>query len=103
MSLLFYAWGEPVYVIIMMTSIVVNYFFGILIHQLGHFRNRQKFMLALGVALNLIFLVYFKYVGFIVQNINALLGIHLQVNPVTMPIGISFYTFHIWWMSIERK
>lgn len=93
MSLLFYAWGEPVYVIIMMTSIVVNYFFGILIHQLGHFRNRQKFMLALGVALNLIFLVYFKYVGFIVQNINALLGIHLQVNPVTMPIGISFYTF----------
>jgi alginate O-acetyltransferase complex protein AlgI len=93
MSLFFYAWGEPVYVIIMMISIVVNYFFGIFIDRSRHFTNRQKFVLALGVALNLIFLVYFKYVGFIVQNINAILNIHLQVNPVTMPIGISFYTF----------
>ncbi len=92
-SLLFYAWGEPVYILLMMLSIIVNFFFGIFIHRLNQFKGRQKMILALGIVINVIFLIYFKYFGFIIQNINALFHSHLSVNAEAMPIGISFYTF----------
>jgi alginate O-acetyltransferase complex protein AlgI len=77
----------------MIISIIINYLFGILIHRLINFSNQQKLILGLGVATNLIFLIYFKYFGFIIQNINAILNIHLQANAIAMPIGISFYSF----------
>ncbi len=92
-SLLFYAWGEPIYILLMMLSIVVNFFFGILIHHTEEFKNRQKLVLAFGIAINVLFLIYFKYFGFIIENINDAFHLQLQVNAVAMPIGISFYTF----------
>lgn len=92
LSLLFYAWGEPVYVGLLILSAVVNYTAGRLIEK---FRGRggAKASLAAAVVLNLGVLVFFKYTGFLVENLNALTGLNLTAPAVTMPIGISFYTF----------
>ena len=95
-SLIFYSWGENFYVLIMLLSITVNYFSGILI---DHFRYRRLaiFFLSMAIILNLGLLSAFKYSNFIVDNINVLLS-WLQINeiilpPVHLPIGISFFTF----------
>ena len=88
-SLIFYAWGEPVYIVLMLASIVINYIFGLLI---GKFSN--KAIVFSGVAIDLGLLLVFKYSGFVVDNINALFNSSVLSNPdIELPIGISFYTF----------
>lgn len=87
-SLLFYAWGEPVYVILMIISILFNYYVGKDIGQ-----NRKKSTLIFGVVVNLLILGYFKYAGFIVNSINDITGLSIRIREVSLPIGISFYTF----------
>lgn len=89
MSLLFYAWGEPRYVVLMMISILVNYTIGL---QIGR-NNKPKFWVAVGVLFNLSFLGYFKYINFAIDNINKVLGTGFEFEDVSLPIGISFYTF----------
>lgn len=95
-SLFFYAWGETFYVVIMIASILANYVFGLLITQ---FRNSPKAKLIIGVAAcaNIGLLVVFKYTNFLVDNFNqlfsAVLTTPIQVDPVHLPIGISFFTF----------
>ena len=88
-SLLFYAWGEPVYVLLMLLSIAVNYVFGRLLERRAH----SKALLAAAVIFNLGLLFYFKYLNFTVDNLNALFGLHLSVPALALPIGISFFTF----------
>lgn len=92
-SLFFYAWGEPRYILLMIFSIILNYFFGRFIE------NRKgkikKLLLAMAVTVNLLLLGYFKYFNFIMENINHLLDKNIQVSEVALPIGISFYTFQI--------
>ena len=88
-SLLFYAWGEPVYVLLMLLSIAVNYVFGRLLERRAH----SKTLLAAAVIFNLGLLFYFKYLNFTVDNLNALFGLHLSVPALALPIGISFFTF----------
>ena len=90
MSLVFYAWGEPVYVILMLYSILLNYGMGRLMDSLRH---RKKAVLVFTVILNLFILGFFKYYGFVLENINALTGLQLPVRKISLPIGISFYTF----------
>lgn len=94
-SLLFYAWGEGVYVAVMLLSLSLNYGFGILIHE---FHHRAKWILSVAVAVNLGMLAFFKYSVFLLQNLGALLaplGISVgSVDPVHLPLGISFFTFH---------
>lgn len=85
-SLVFYAWGEPVYVLLLLASIALNFL-------LGRFVWGRKPVLVAAVMVNLAFLVVFKYVGFIVESINVLPFADLRVPSVRMPIGISFYTF----------
>ncbi len=85
-SLIFYAWGEPVYVVLLLASILINYL-------LGRFVWGRKPVLVAAVIVNLSFLIVFKYAGFIVQSINALPFISLKEPKISMPIGISFYTF----------
>lgn len=85
-SLVFYAWGEPVYVLLLLASILVNF-------VLGRFVWGRKPVLVAAVVINLAFLIVFKYAGFIVDTINALPFVNLSVPAVSMPIGISFYTF----------
>ena len=88
-SLLFYAWGEPVYVFLMLLSIAVNYALG-LAQAAG---RRKKLWLVLTVVFNLGILFHFKYLGFVTENINALLGTSFTVPEIELPIGISFFTF----------
>ena len=85
-SLIFYAWGEPVYVVLLLASILINYL-------LGRFVWGRKPVLVAAVIVNLAFLIVFKYAGFIVQAINAIPLISLNEPKISMPIGISFYTF----------
>lgn len=89
-SLLFYAWGEPVYVFVMLGSIICNYSFGMAIHAS---ENRKKLWLILAVVTNLGILCVFKYSGFIVGNLSRILPGVLKVPEIALPIGISFYTF----------
>lgn len=93
-SLVFYAWGEPLYIFLLLFSVAVNYFFG-----LGLERYKEQGMAKLLVALSLVFniglLVIFKYSGFIVENINFFTGSQLPIPQIALPIGISFYTFQI--------
>lgn len=88
-SLIFYAWGEPVYVFLMLGSVVVNYLCGRLIDAAS---ARRGWALALGVAANILILGTFKYAGFFAQ-ILCDVGIPVGIPNISLPIGISFYTF----------
>ena len=91
-SLFFYAWGEPRYVVLMIFSVLLNYGFGRLVEKFG----KKRWLLALCVTLNLLILGYFKYYNFLAEVLNPLLrgfDIALPAIQVTLPIGISFYTF----------
>lgn len=89
-SLLFYAWGEPVYVFVMLGSIICNYAFGMAIYS---FEAKRKLWLTLAVITNLGILGIFKYTGFVVANLSRILPGLLKVPEIGLPIGISFYTF----------
>lgn len=91
-SLLFYAWGEPVYVILMLFSALINFVSGLLMEK---YRGRKgDFAVAfIAVFYNLLMLGIFKYSGFVVENINAFFNAQIPVPDIRLPIGISFYTF----------
>ncbi len=89
-SLLFYGWGEPRYVSVMLLVILMNYIAGLLIH--AH-RQQAKLILWLDVIGNLSILIFFKYTDFIIENANALVHGEWQPLHVVMPIGISFFIF----------
>lgn len=93
-SLLFYAWGEPFFVCVMVFSCLINYILAVLIDE---YRGSYKCKLALtaAVAIDLALLGYFKYYNFFVDNVNLLLNTGINSNRVGLPIGISFYTFQI--------
>ena len=88
-SLLFYAWGEPVYVFLMLISVMINYAMGRIID--GSEAHR-RLALVIGLVCNLAILGTFKYAGFFAEQLNAL-GLACPVPKISLPIGISFYTF----------
>lgn len=92
-SLLFYAWGEPKYVLIMILSIIVNYLFGLLVDKFRQSKAKSRLVIALTVVFNLGVLYIFKYLMFTIENINSIAGLHLSVPNIVLPIGISFFTF----------
>lgn len=89
-SILFYAWGEPKYLYIMLLTIIINYFGAVCLNR---FQKYKKPILTATVLADLGFLVYFKYFNFIMRNISTLFTSDFNVVDVVMPIGISFYTF----------
>lgn len=91
-SLFFYAWGEPVYVLLMLFSIGFNYMMGLDIDRRGAVRARRR-GLAFAVAVNICLLFFFKYYGFAVETVNAVTPLNIPVRTLPLPIGISFYTF----------
>ena len=93
-SLIFYGWGEPKYVIWMALSILLGYGFGLLVEKYRE-KRAGKAICALSVGISLAFLVYFKYVDFFIQNVNAVTGLQLSLLRLVLPIGISFYTFQV--------
>ena len=88
-SLIFYAWGEPVYVFLMLFCVFVNYLCGIAIDTS---QKSRKTALVIGIAFNLAVLASFKYLGFFAEGLNSL-GLSVSVPKIALPIGISFYTF----------
>lgn len=106
-SLLFYFWGENYLTLLILISILFNYFGGILIGKLQKDNpGTSKLALIIFIILNLGILVYFKYSHFIIENINLLGFINAVDNPIIhLPVGISFYTFHImsYLIDVYRK
>ena len=94
MSLFFYAWGEPVYILLMLLSILVNYLIALPAERLRDGDSVQKrTLLSLAVIYNLTALGLFKYAGFLVSTVNAVAGMSLPVPQIPLPVGISFFTF----------
>ncbi len=94
-SLVFYAWGEPRYVIWMLLSIALGYVFGLLIERFRSNRALARLFIILSVGSSLAMLGYFKYVDFFISNFNAVTGLSIPLLKIALPIGISFYTFQI--------
>lgn len=91
-SFAFYFYGEPTYVLLMMFSIISSYVFGLLIDK---YKNYSKLLLTLFICISIGLLVYFKYINFIIENINWWLSNKIDFIYVALPIGISFYTFQM--------
>ena len=100
MSLVFYAWGDPVCVLLMMFTAFANYFCGLRIAAAKD-QTVQKRWLAVSVVASLAFLVFFKYTGFFLSNLNRIPGVRLPGFQIAMPIGISFYTFQAMSYTID--
>lgn len=92
-SILFYAWGEPTFVFAMLLSILLNYWFGMLIGKHRGDRALAKGVLATAVFFNLLLLFVFKYLAFSITTLNQLHILSLGVPDIALPIGISFFTF----------
>lgn len=100
-SLVFYAWGEPKYVFLMIFSILVNYIFGRLMDKNRGRQKRMKLLLVLSVVIDLGLLSVFKYTDFVITNINAIFGSSFDLLNIALPIGISFYTFQAMSYTID--
>lgn len=94
-SLVFYAWGEPVYLFLMLLSILFNYFSGLDIARNLQDKRAAKRSLVFNLIINLAVLGFFKYEGFVLDTLNGILPVHISYHALPFPIGISFYTFQI--------
>lgn len=89
-SLFFYSWGEPKYILLMLASIIGNYCFGMLIHNV---QSKKKIFITLTIIFNLGLLIYFKYFMLIMSTARDLFNSNITVPEIALPIGISFFTF----------
>ncbi len=101
LSLIFYSWGEIRYFPIMVASIVVDYVASNGIRKYGESKLKRKLFLLMSVFFNLGMLGFFKYTNFFIENINALLGTSIGMLSLTLPLGISFYTFQTMSYTID--
>lgn len=92
-SLIFYSWGEPVYVLLMIYSAFLNYFCALQVKSEQRKGGTGKKNLTFAVVMNLFILGFFKYFGFLMDTINSVTGAHIKYTALALPIGISFYTF----------
>ena len=102
-SLIFYAWGEPRYILIMLFSTVFDYCNGRLIE---HFRDKEnkrgaKTVLIISVVGNIGILAFFKYTDFLLETVNYISGLNISLLEIALPIGISFYTFQTMSYTID--
>ncbi len=100
-SLVFYAWGEPKYVLLMLLSIAANYLFGILIEKFKNDESKKKLTLIISIVFDIGLLCVFKYTDFAIENINRAFGAGLDLVYLALPIGISFYTFQAMSYTID--
>ena len=101
LSLVFYSWGEPKYFIIMLLSIGVDYSISIFIEKYREKKIITKVLLFCSLIFNLGMLILFKYLNFFIENINLVLGTSLSLIYLTLPLGISFYTFQTMSYTID--
>lgn len=90
-SILFYAWGEPRFVVVMLAMIAVNWALALLAEAQGD--KYRRMVLVTAVAVNISLLFVFKYLTFVLENTNRFLGLSIHVPSITLPIGISFLPF----------
>ena len=107
-SLIFYAWGEPVRILLLLLSAFLNYMFGIGVRT--YKGTAAKTVLGVSLAYNLGMIAVFKYSGFLMENINALFGASFPVPKIAQLVGISFYTFQVlsyvvdcYWEKVEPQ
>lgn len=91
-SLIFYAWGEPIYILLMLFSIIINWGMGLLIEKFGLYK--RLFLIA-DILINIGLLGYFKYFNFIIETLNNIFHLNIEEPSIGLPIGISFFTFQI--------
>ena len=92
-NLIFYGWGEPVYILLMVISIALNYAAGLLIGKYREAEARAKLVLALDIVVNLAMLAFFKYYDLFAETLSLIPGVSIAPLGLGLPIGISFYTF----------
>lgn len=92
-SLIFYAWGEPIYIVLMVLSILLNYICGLDIEDKRDDPRKMRRSLIFAAVVNLLLLGFFKYYGFLLDSLNAVLPVDIPYRDLPLPIGISFYTF----------
>lgn len=100
-SLIFYAWGEPIYITLMIFSSIVDFTVGRFIEKYFHDKNKKKLFLILSIVINLSLLGFFKYSDFLIETINSIFNISIPLLKLGLPIGISFYTFQTMSYSID--
>lgn len=100
-SFIFYAWGEPLWIILLVFSSLLDYFNGWLIDKYRHRKSIATLGLVNSVVINLLLLATFKYADFIVENVNFVLGTAITKPGILLPVGISFYTFQTMSYSID--
>lgn len=93
MSIIFYAWGEPTFVFIMILSIFANWIFGLLIDKYRNDKIKTRIILITTLIFNLGILGCFKYANFFMQNVNTIFNTNISNFDIKLPIGISFFTF----------
>ena len=92
-SLLFYAWGEPTYIILIIISILINYLGALLIRVNIKNKDKSKFIFITLLLIDISILFFFKYYGFAIECLGSIIGLDLKVKSISLPLGISFYTF----------
>lgn len=102
-SLVFYAWGEPVYIVIMLFSTVFDYINGLLIKKYKETKQIRKARIILvnSIIVNLGVLCFFKYSNFFIGNVNNIFNLDIHLLNIVLPIGISFYTFQTMSYTID--
>ncbi|WP_284142992.1 MBOAT family O-acyltransferase [Caloranaerobacter azorensis] len=100
-SLIFYAWGEPIYIFLMIFSSIVDYFHGLLIEKFRNENKKAKLVVLSSVVINLGLLSFFKYSDFLIDNFNHLFNTGFETLDLPLPIGISFYTFQTMSYTID--
>ena len=88
-SLVFYVFGGPKFLLVLLAVVLIDYVGAILINK----TNKKKLFLILTITCNILVLVYFKYTGFFLENVNSIFGLKITIPKIVLPIGISFYTF----------
>lgn len=100
-SLVFYAWGEPVYIILMIAASLVDYTNGRLMTRFGTAKRKRAVFLAVSICINLSMLLFFKYADFLIEIVNRIVGLSIRSLGLGLPIGISFFTFQTMSYSID--
>lgn len=93
-SLIFYSFGEINYLWLLTLSVLANYFWGILLEKKSQHKYHKKLIIFLAISFNLGLLVFFKYSNFLINNFNNIFNLKIHLEPVVLPLGISFFTFH---------
>lgn len=95
LSIFFYSWGDPRYLVLIFLSMIATWFGVNKMHQIRHKREEARFYLVCLIVLNVSILAFYKYYGFLIDNVNLITRLNLRIVDLPLPFGISFYTFKV--------